>query len=165
MSPNSQLCVYEKIKLVKSGNKLSMVDNHGKIRHLDGKFNYIRKIFLISSNEIILILKDTIMYWNITTNEKQVILKYLNDNDVNQQFEVFDSYLFYNVGDTLNIINIHTYESSSIDFQFQFKKCGYLKNFKLVKIVKLGEINTRLHLGFTFLNSEELTTIFETFLI
>ncbi|KAK6875346.1 hypothetical protein K6H11_000988 [Candida tropicalis] len=105
------------------------------------------------------------MYWNITTNEKQVISKYLNDNDVNQQFEIFDGYMLYNVGDTLNIINIHTNESSTIDFQFQFKKCGYLKNFKLVKIVKLAEINTRLHLGFTFLNSEELTTIFETFLI
>lgn len=165
MSLNSQLCIHEKIKLVKSGNKLITVDNHGNIRFLDGKFNYIRKIFLISSNEIILILKDTIMYWNITTNEKQVILKYLNDNDVNQQFEIFDGYMLYNVGDTLNIINIHTNESSTIDFQFQFKKCGYLKNFKLVKIVKLAEINTRLHLGFTFLNSEELTTIFETFLI
>lgn len=163
--PFSQLCVYDEVKTIKTGNKFSVVDEKWNIKSHDIVCDYIRKIFMISSHEVVYLLKNSIIYWDITTNESSIILNYLNNNDINQQFEVYGNYLLYNIGNTLKFINIYTHESSSIDLEFQFKKCGYLKNFKLVKIVKLEEVNTRLHLGFTFLNSEEMTTIFETFLI
>ncbi|RCK63057.1 hypothetical protein Cantr_09663 [Candida viswanathii] len=165
LPPTSLLCVFHTVRVIRAGSKLTLVDSEGKTRQLEGRYNYMRKMFLISCRELILVLKDTIVYWNIETNEKETVMKYMNDNDANQQFEMFGSYLVYNVGDTIYFVNVHTNESWSVDLEFRFRRCGYLMNFNLVKIVKLGEINTRLHLGFTFLNTEDMTTIFETYLV
>ncbi|RCK63803.1 hypothetical protein Cantr_10736 [Candida viswanathii] len=163
--PTSLLCVFDTVRVIRAGSKLTLVDSEGKTRQLEGRYNYMRKMFLISWRELILVLKDSIVLWNIETNEKETVLKYMNDNDANQQFEMFGSYLVYNVGDTIHFVNVHTNESWSVGLEFRFRRCGYLMNFNLVKIIKLGEINTRLHLGFTFLNTEDMTTIFETYLV
>lgn len=156
------------------------------------------QLVVISSESII-----SINLQNLKSISSPILVcDYFNDNDIYQQFELIETvknygiscYLIFNIDknynqfklieldDSMNTTTTTTTTTSTIGkfkeliimIPFQFQKCGYLKNFKLMKIIPLlkddndndnGNESTsnRLMIGFNFLNHFEMTTIFETF--
>ncbi|CAX45599.1 conserved hypothetical protein [Candida dubliniensis CD36] len=174
-----------------NGNK---GNNDWECKRILKNYKIIKKILMTQTNQLIIILFDSIISINfqninsLSSLSPILVCDYFNDNDIYQQFELIDNlnnnddkidYLIFNIDKNYNQFKLIELNNSIdndkfnhiiISIPFQFQKCGYLKNFKLMKIIplkeesndKLGD-NQLMMIGFNFLNHFEMTTIFETF--
>ncbi|KAG7662772.1 uncharacterized protein J8A68_003695 [[Candida] subhashii] len=137
---------------------------------LEVKIDYVRKFIPLSIDQHLVIKQNNISkihYTGENTVIEQPHRSYLNDNNPHQTFEIFNNHLLYNIGENEFIIeNLNRNDGDNLTkfkIEFNFQKCGYLKGFKLIKMIQMKSETNRLRIGFTFLNQDEDTTIFNTY--
>ncbi|RLV94776.1 hypothetical protein JA1_001575 [Spathaspora sp. JA1] len=147
----------------KIDSNLPLLGSHKDVRFHKKNLPGLRKLFSFRPDLALVVSIDQIYY--LKGNKIDLIENYDHKNDPNQNFEIISNHLIYDQRNIFRLINLNRSENNSTSFSiiYNYEKCGYLKGFKLIKIIEMISSTPRLKIGLTFYNPNEKTTIFESY--
>ncbi|CCG23137.1 hypothetical protein CORT_0D02920 [Candida orthopsilosis Co 90-125] len=165
--PNASVKLLGDFVYVSTSNDILIINYKEKQieRH---KFEKLRKFFILSPTQWIVINQSQIRYYDPSSRESSLIMSYNNGNDARQQFEIVNNHLIFNLGNKFKVINLCRAtkdQHALLELDFDTYKYGHFKHFKLDRIIDMGVKDGRTVVGFQFANDGKTHTRFESYYI